>query len=158
MKYNLYLALKSARFFFCMPSVDVIWCYPYTVWVTCWMAFDVEISALCSWGSTLQMKVLSQQFNCLSYIFYDHTNTAEKVNEAGKQLFTWKGRAMVTFIPPTQAALQNERAVGWSCLGTDAPNLPSLNYILISSNYTNINLLYKLHIKSTCTLLVRIDI
>ena len=26
---------------------------------------------------------------------------------------------MMTFIPPTQAALQNERAVGWSCLGTD---------------------------------------
>ena len=22
---------------------------------------------------------------------------------------------MVTFIPPTQAALQNKRAVGWSC-------------------------------------------
>ena len=40
-------------------------------------------------------------------------------HEAGKQLFTWKGRAMVTFIPPTQAALQNKRAVGWSCLGTD---------------------------------------
>ena len=26
---------------------------------------------------------------------------------------------MVIFIPPTQAALQNERAVGWSCLHVD---------------------------------------
>ena len=44
--------------------------------------------------------------------FYDHTNSAEEVNKAHKQLFTLKGRAMVTFIPPTQAALQKELLAG----------------------------------------------
>ena len=111
-------------------------------------------SALCSLGST---PADEQQFNCLSYIFYDHTNSAEKVNEAGKQRFTWKGRAMVTFIPPTQAALQNKRAVGCMFVYFGA-----FSYTLISSNCTNINLLFKLHIISTCTctctLLTRIDI
>ena len=62
--------------------------------------------------------------------FYDHTNSAEEVNEARKQLFTLKGRAMVTFIPPTQAVLQKELLAGHVCrqMFILAPNLPSLTY------------------------------
>ena len=73
------------------------------------MPFDEETSALslCSLGSTLDQDFISA-VQLLVVHFYDHTNSAEEVNEARKQLFTLKGRAMVTFIPPTQAALQKE--------------------------------------------------
>ena len=68
------------------------------------MAFDEETSALCSLGSTPDEGSISA-VQLLVVHFYDHTNSAEEVKEARKQLFTLKGRAMV-FIPPTQAALQ----------------------------------------------------
>ena len=39
----------------------------------------------CALQDRHQIKVLSQQFNCLSYIFNNHLNSAEEVNEAHKQ-------------------------------------------------------------------------
>ena len=63
------------------------------------MPFDEETSALslCSLGSTPDQGSISA-VQLLVVHFYDHTNSAEEVNEARKQLFTLKGRAMVTFI------------------------------------------------------------
>ena len=75
-----------------------------------------DLSTICSLGSIPADEGSISAVQLLVVHFNDHTNSAEEVNEAVKQLFTWKGRAMVTFIPPTQAALQNKRAVGWSCL------------------------------------------
>ena len=147
------LALKSARlYFFCMPSVEEKHCLGNLLNGIWWG----DLSTICSLGSIPADEGSISAVQLLVVHFNDHTNSAEEVNEAVKQLFTWKGRAMVTFIPPTQAALQNKRAVGWSCLFISA----AFSYTLISSNCTNINLLYKLHIKSTCTctLLIRIDI
>ena len=101
-----------------------------TVWET-WMPFDEETSALslCSLGSTPDQGSISA-VQLLVVHFYDHTNSAEEVNEARKQLFTLKRRAKVTFIPPTQAALQKELLVGhvWRQMFIPAPNLPSLTY------------------------------
>ena len=77
------------------------------------MAFDEETTALCSLGSIPADEGSISAVQLLVIHFNDHTNSAVEVNEAR---FTWKGRAMVTFIPPTQAALQNKRAVDWSCL------------------------------------------
>ena len=146
------LALKSARlYFFCMPSVEEKHCLGNLLNGIWWG----DLSTICSLGSIPADEGSISAVQLLVVHFNDHTNSAEEVNEAVKQLFTWKGRAMVTFIPPTQAALQNKRAVGWSCLFISVPSLTHW-----SSNCTNINLLYKLHIKSTCTctLLIRIDI
>ena len=95
------------------------------------MPFDEETSALslCSLGSTPDQGSISA-VQLLVVHFYDHTNSAEEVNEARKQLFTLKRRAKVTFIPPTQAALQKELLVGhvWRQMFIPAPNLPSLTY------------------------------
>ena len=95
------------------------------------MPFDEETSALslCSLGSTPDQDSISA-VQLLVVHFYDHTNSAEEVIEAGKQLFTLKKRAKVTFIPPTQAALQKELLAGHVCrqMFIPAPNLPSLTY------------------------------
>ena len=69
------------------------------------MGFDEETLALCSLGSILADEGSISAVQLLVVHFNDHTNSAKEVNEAGKQHFTWKGRAMVTFISPTQAAL-----------------------------------------------------
>ena len=92
------------------------------------MPFDEETSALslCSLGLTPDQGSISA-VQLLVVHFYDHTNSAEEVNEARKQLFTLKKRAKV---PPTQAALQKELLVGHVCrqMFIPAPNLPSLTY------------------------------
>ena len=91
------------------------------------MPFDEETSALS--GSTPDQDSISA-VELLVIHFYDHTNSAVEINEARKQLFTLKGRAMVTFIPPTQAAIQKELLAGHVCrqMFIPAPNLPSLTY------------------------------
>ena len=78
-----------------------------------------------------QDSISAQLVQLLVVHFYDHTNSAEEVIEAeSKQLFTLKKRAKVTFIPPTQAALQKELLAGHVCrqMFIPAPNLPSLTY------------------------------
>ena len=71
------------------------------------MAFDEETSALCSLGSTPDQGFISA-VQLLVVHFYDHTNSAEEVNEAHKQLFTLKMESSTTKI-----------VVSWSCLETD---------------------------------------
>ena len=134
---------------FCMPSVE-----EKHYLGTCWMAFDEETLALCSLGSISADEGSISAVQLLVVHFNDHTNSAEEVNEAGKQRFTWKGRAMVTFISPTQAALQNKRAVGWSCLFISVPSLTHWSHQIVQtltycSNCTS-NLHAHVHVPVHC--------
>lgn len=102
-----------------------------TVWEI-WKTFIEVTPAFCSLASTPssvddQLEVLER----FVVLLYDRTSTAEKVNEARKQLFSQKSRSM-DGLPPTRAALKEhtKRAAYqaghvWAQMFIAVPKLPS---------------------------------
>ncbi len=96
--------------------------------------FDLITPALCTLASTPDPSSVNDQLELLErfvILLYDRTSTEVEVNEARKQLFSQKGRAM-DGLPPTQAALveHTKRAAYqaghvWAQMFVTVPNIPS---------------------------------
>jgi hypothetical protein len=71
------------------------------------MNFDDITTAFCDLAATPDINAIDNWIEPLErfvVLLYDRTSTQKTVNQACKQLFTQKGRA-IDGLPPTQAAL-----------------------------------------------------
>ena len=78
-----------------------------TAWET-WKACDEVTSTVCALGATPTPSIVDDSLDTLErfvVLLYDRTSNHEHVNDASKQLFTKKGRA-IDALPPTREALR----------------------------------------------------
>ena len=104
-----------------------------TAWDT-WKAFDNVTRAFCALATTPSADAIDDWMEPLErfvVLMYDRTSSQESVNQARKELFTKKDRA-IDGLPPTQAALKQhtKRAAYqaghcWGQVMVAAPELPS---------------------------------
>lgn len=104
-----------------------------SAWKT-WMNFDDVTRAFCALAATPGISAIEDWMQVLErfvVLLYDRTSSQESVNQARKQLFSQKGRA-IDGLPPTQAALiqHTKRAAYqaghcWGQMIVAAPELPS---------------------------------
>ena len=104
-----------------------------TAWDT-WKAFDNVTRAFCALATTPSADAIDDWMEPLErfvVLMYDRTSSQESVNQARKELFTKKGRA-IDGLPPMQAALiqHTKRAAYqaghcWGQVIVAAPELPS---------------------------------
>ena len=102
-----------------------------TAWDT-WRIFDDVTKAFCALAATPDaIDDWMEPLERFVVLLYDRTSSQESVNQARKQLFTQKGRA-IDGLPPTQAALIQhiKRAAYqaghcWGQMMVAAPELPS---------------------------------
>ena len=77
-----------------------------TAWET-WKVCDEATATCCALGATLTPSIVDDSLDTLEHfvvLLYDRTSNHEHVNDACKQLFTHKGRA-INALPPTREAL-----------------------------------------------------
>ena len=78
-----------------------------TAWET-WKVCDEVTATLCALGATPNPSIVDDSLDTLErfvVLLYDRTSNHEHVNDARKQLFTQKGRA-IDALPPTREAIR----------------------------------------------------
>jgi len=123
--------------FHAFTGCDTVSCFggrgKKTAWDT-WTTYGDVTPSFCALGDMPDSHVIDEWMQPLErfvVLLYDRTSTEEGVNQARKQLFSKKGRA-IDGLPPTQAALiqHTKRAAYqaghcWAQMMTHAPQLPS---------------------------------
>ncbi|KAG0724206.1 hypothetical protein GWK47_041118 [Chionoecetes opilio] len=112
--------------FHAFTGCDTVSCFggrgKKTAWDT-WTTYGDVTPAFCALGAMPDPRAIDEWMQPLErfvVLLYDRTSTEEGVNQARKQLFSKKGRAIDRYsLPPTQAALiQHTNSLpGWSLLG-----------------------------------------
>ena len=99
---------RALPFFRVLSGCDIVYFFhgkgKKTAWAT-WKNLDAVTEVFCSLGSTPQK--IESHFELIEQfivLLYDRTTTHTSVNQARKELFAQKRRA-IDLIPPTQAAL-----------------------------------------------------
>ena len=129
----------ASLMFHAFTGCDMVSCFggrgKKTAWDT-WITYIDVTPAFCALGAMPDPRAIDEWMQPLErfvVLLYDHTSAEEGVNQARKQLFSKKGRA-IGGLPPTQAALiqHTKRAAYqdghcWAQMMTPAPELPSPN-------------------------------
>ena len=106
-----------------------------TAWNT-WKAYKEVTPAFCALAAKPSPQTIQEWLGLLErfvILLYDRSSSQECVNQARKQLFTQKGRAIEN-LPPTHAALTEhikraayQAGYCWAQMAIKAPELPSPN-------------------------------
>ena len=123
--------------FHAFTGCDTVSCFggrsKKTAWET-WKVYDEVTATFCALSATPNPSIVDDSLNTLErfvVLLYDRTSSHEHVNDARKQLFTQKQRAMDA-LPPTREALRQhirrtayQAGYCWGQMMVPAADLPS---------------------------------